>query len=100
MRRRITLPHNKYSINSYLLVFVNNGNFCNIIVSVVNTGHDVVFYIDISLTSSLHIISIESSSTSDETVQDTTSETKSKLLNNLEMFVLYKFLQYTITNQI
>ena len=68
------------------------------------------FYIDLSLTSSLHIISIESSSISESTsdqikteqVQVTTSETESKLLNNLEMFVLYKVLilssQYTITS--
>ena len=53
------------------------------------------FYIDLSLTSSLHIISIESSpiseSTSDqiktEHVQVTTSGTKGKLPNNLEMLV-------------
>ena len=112
MKRCIILPHNKYSINSYLLVFVNNANFCNIIVSVVNVDHVVVFYIDLSLISSLHIISIESSSISESTsdqiktehVQVTTSETESKLLNNLEMFVLYKFLisylQYNIINQI
>ena len=91
----IILPHNKYLINSHLLVFVNNANFCNIIISVVNVDHVVVFYIDLSLTSSLHIISIESSSISESTsdqiktehVQVTTSETKSKLLNNLEVLV-------------
>ena len=81
----IILPHNKYLINTHLLVF-NNANFCNIIVSVVNVNHVVVFYIDLSLTISLHIISIGLSSISESTsdqiktehVQVTTSETKGK----------------------
>ena len=38
----IILPQIKYLINSYLLVFVNNTYFCNIIVSIVNV---VVSYI-------------------------------------------------------